>query len=348
MKKTVYNLVKLALVAILALPVGSCQKPYEMDLPLAVSRAQFTVTKDAGQIFFIVYSQEKWTADFETPVTWAQLSRKSGDNQTQVNVLYDANTDLSRGVNIVVRSGNLTRKVYLSQKAGMSGDISYDIELQSVSLLKDAATVDIAASTNVPASNLALAFGDVNYVSEGEEWIRNVVITDSKMSFDVTENNGGAVRQAILSITVPVASWDTPITAMVAVTQSVDPASFGNVPASVTADPNGINPLSIELLPSFTPSLYGFSVQHSIAYQGESQNWLRNVAVNATTFKFTAEPKPNPNPERTAVATFKLLSSSGDVLDECNVNIVQGQSDMGQTDGGNDTGEEPKDPEEDF
>ena len=349
MKKALYNLVKLAIVAILALPVGSCQKPYEMDLPLAVSRANFTLKKEAGQIFFIVYSQENWTADFERPVTWARLSRTSGGNYQQVNVSYDENTDLSRGVYIIVRSGNLTKKVYVSQNAGMSGDISYNIEHQSVSLLKGAFSVEIAASNNVPASNFALVEGSVDYITGGEAWIQNINIAEEKLSFDVTENTTGEVRQALLKITVPVAEWDTPVTTMVAVTQGAEGAVFGSIPATVEADPNGINKLAIDLAPNFAPAFYQYSVEHSVAYtEGESQNWLRNVALDGANFKFTADPKPNPNPMRTAVVTFVLKDEAGAELDRRVVTIKQDQSNMGTANGGNDNGEEPKDPEEDF
>lgn len=348
MKRALYNIIKLAIVAVLALPVGSCQKPYEMDLPLAVSRAKFTVKREAGQIFFIVYSQDKWTAEFETPVTWAQLSRTSGGNHTQVNVSYDENSDLSRGVNIIIRSGNLTKKVYLSQNAGISGDISYSLEHQALTLLKEPFSVELAAVSNVPAANMDIAVGSVNYVNEGDEWIQNINITAEKVTFDVSENSTGQIRQAIVTITFPVAEWDTPITAMVVVTQNATPASFGSIPSNVAADPNGITPLAVELQPNFTPALYGFHVEYSVAYAGDVQNWLRNLVVDADSYKFVAEPKPNPYPERTATATFKLLDASGKELDVRNVVITQAKSDMGITDGGNDTGEEPKDPEEDF
>jgi uncharacterized protein (UPF0262 family) len=349
MKKALYNLVKLAIVAIRALPVGSCQKPYEMDLPLAESRAHFTVNKEAGQVFFIVYSQANWTAELERPVTWLHLSRTSGSNYQQINVSYDENADLSRGVNIIVRSGNLTKKVYVSQKAGMSGDISYNIEHQSVSLLKGAFTVNIAASNNIPASNFALVEGNVDYIAGGEAWIQNISIGEEKLSFDVAENTTGEVRQAILKIVVPVAEWDTPITTMVAVTQGAENAALGSVPATVVADPNGINRLSIELAPNFAPTFYNYTVEHSIAYtEGESQNWLRNATLDGSSFKFTAEPKPNPNPLRTAAVTFVLKDESGAELDRRVVTITQEQSNMGTANGGNENGEEPKDPEEDF
>ena len=349
MKKVLYNLVKLAIVAILALPVASCQKPYEMDLPLAVSRANFTVKKEAGQVFFIVYSKGSWTAELERPVTWLRLSRTSGSNYQQVNVSYDENTDLSRGVYIIVRSGNLTKKVYVSQNAGMSGDISYNIEHQAVSLLKGAFSVEIAASNNVPASNFALVEGSVDYITGGEEWIHNINIAEEKLSFDVTENTTGEVRQALLKVVVPVAEWDTPVTTMVAVTQGAEAAALGSIPAAVEADPNGINKLAIDLAPNFAPAFYNYSVGFSVAYtDGESQNWLRNTALDGSSFKFTAEPKPNPNPLRTAVATFILKDEAGVELDRRVVTITQEQSNMGTANGGNENGEEPKDPEEDF
>ena len=349
MKKAIYNLVKLALVAFLALPVGSCQKPYEVDLPLAVSRANFTVKKEAGKVFFIVYSQQSWTAEFDAPITWARLSRTSGDNQTQVNVEYDENADLSRGVHIVVRSGNLTRKVYLSQNAGITCDIAYNPEQQSISLLKEPYAVEIAARSNVPEANMAIATSTVNYVTEGEEWIQNIVVADDKVTFDVMENTSGAVRQAIVQISFPVAEWDNPIAAMIAVTQGAAPASFGSIPETVAADPNGINQLSIELQPNFAPSLYDYCAEYSVSYPADGpKDWLRNAELDAESFKFTAAAKPNPSDTRTATLTFMLKDADNNVCDTRVVTVTQEKSNMGATDGGNDTGEEPKDPEEDF
>ena len=349
MKKTIYNFVKLALVALLALPVGSCQKPYEVDLPLAVSRANFTVKKDAGNVFFIVYSQQNWTAEFETPITWAHLSRTSGGNQTQVNVSYDENSDLSRGVNIIVRSGNLVRKVYLSQNAGISGDIAYNPEQQSISLRKESYAVELAAKSNVPEANMAIATSTVNYVTEGEEWIQNVVVAEEKVTFDVLENTSGVVRQAIVQISFPVAAWDNPITAMIAVTQGATPASFGSIPETLAADPNGINQMSIDLSPNFAPSLYDYRAEYSVSYPADGpKDWLRNAELDEEAFRFTASAKPNPGEMRTATLTFTLKDAANKVCDTRVVTVTQDKSNMGSTSGGNDSGEEPKDPEEDF
>ena len=73
---------------------------------------------------------------------------------------------------------------------------------------------------------------------------------------------------------------------------------------------------------------------------------MRNAELDEEAFRFTASAKPNPGEMRTATLTF--TDAANKVCDTRVVTVTQDKSNMGSTSGGNDSGEEPKDPEEDF
>ena len=55
-----------------------CQREFELDLPLAVSARDLTLSKDAGSTHVLVYSTGEWTARFTRNVNWASLNKLSG------------------------------------------------------------------------------------------------------------------------------------------------------------------------------------------------------------------------------------------------------------------------------
>ena len=74
--KTIFNKQKRSvagvLIALTALTTAltGCQEDFELDLPLAVSARQLSLTKDAGSTPVLVYSNGHWTAPFTRPLPW--------------------------------------------------------------------------------------------------------------------------------------------------------------------------------------------------------------------------------------------------------------------------------------
>ena len=79
--KTIFNKQKRSvagvLIALTALTTAltGCQEDFELDLPLAVSARELSLTKDAGSTHVLVYSNGDWTARFTRPVKWASLNK---------------------------------------------------------------------------------------------------------------------------------------------------------------------------------------------------------------------------------------------------------------------------------
>lgn len=79
--KTIFNKQKRSvagvLIALTALTTAltGCQEDFELDLPLAVSARELSLTKDAGSTHVLVYSNGDWTAilrlaTYESDIRW--------------------------------------------------------------------------------------------------------------------------------------------------------------------------------------------------------------------------------------------------------------------------------------
>lgn len=129
----------------------SCDKPYEMDLPLAVSQHKITLPKEAGSTHIIVYSDGAWTARLGTPVTWGGLNKVSGEGNSDIVFNYSANYGLSRTVNLILAKGELRDTIAINQNGAQTeGSIAF--ESTAVTMIKSASRVSMPLTTNVPSS----------------------------------------------------------------------------------------------------------------------------------------------------------------------------------------------------
>ena len=78
MKKAILIITSILLLA-------SCDKPYQLDLPLSVAQRKISLTKDAGSTHILVYADGDWTAAFTEPVNWASLNKVS---DMVITILY--------------------------------------------------------------------------------------------------------------------------------------------------------------------------------------------------------------------------------------------------------------------
>lgn len=112
--KTIFNKQKRSvagvLIALTALTTAltGCQEDFELDLPLAVSARELSLTKDAGSTHVLVYSNGDWTARFTRPVKWASLNKLQGYGNNEIVFTYSANYGISRKIGVVFEKGSLT------------------------------------------------------------------------------------------------------------------------------------------------------------------------------------------------------------------------------------------------
>ena len=152
--KTIFNKQKRSvagvLIALTALTTAltGCQKDFELDLPLAVSARELSLTKDAGSTHVLVYSNGDWTARFTRPVKWASLNKLEGYGNHEIVFTYAANYGISRKVGVVFQKGELADTVMFTQ-AGTVTEPSLAFAKPAVALLKAPSRIFAPIDTNL-------------------------------------------------------------------------------------------------------------------------------------------------------------------------------------------------------
>ncbi len=208
MKKTLIILTSLLLLA-------SCDKPFQMDLPLSVAQRNISLTKDAGSTHVLVYADGEWTATFTEPVGWASLNKVSGYGNSDLVFTYSANYGIARRVGIVLAKDELRDTVVMTQ-AGPVATPVYEPQVSQVPLFNNAATAVVNATGNLLYCADAVyayaiytkADGSEESVLIGSEdndpahWITSFQAEHNKFRFGVSANATGAERTAKLRLTI--------------------------------------------------------------------------------------------------------------------------------------------------
>lgn len=107
----------LALAVLFAL--SACEKPFSLDLPLAVDSHEYTLSSKAGEARIFFYTTKAWTLSLDQEdCSWAAVSRTSGDGSEDVEEIlftYEQNSDADRQVTLVIRAGDLQEKITMFQ-----------------------------------------------------------------------------------------------------------------------------------------------------------------------------------------------------------------------------------------
>ena len=120
------------IVALLA--CAACEKPYKLELPLAVDSREYHLSKSGGVARIFFYTTHEWTISLEpADCTWASINRTSGNGEDDVEEIlfsYDENADPDREVTIVINAGELQEQIKLFQtgvvKEWWDGSFSVD------------------------------------------------------------------------------------------------------------------------------------------------------------------------------------------------------------------------------
>ena len=237
--------IRIILSALALLLLSACSQRYELRLPLALNRTEMRFDASGNSYYVLVYCEGDWTAALEKDVPWVSLSRTSGSGNAQIMVTTDLNRGVSRGVSLWVKSGSLSKEMYISQKSANAEIGNYNLVKEGVEMLRGASVGRIAAGTDLDAATLEGAQASVTYDPEAAQpWIHDIVVEAARVTFRVDENTSGAARSATISLSFPLARWDTPVTASFKVNQSVaEPAEIG---ASLSALSDGTQPVWVE------------------------------------------------------------------------------------------------------
>lgn len=98
---------------------SACEKPFKLDLPLAVDSHEYKLSAKAGQARIFFYTTQQWSLSFEpADCAWATVNATSGDGLADVEEIvftYDQNEDADRQVTLVITAGDLQEKVTMFQ-----------------------------------------------------------------------------------------------------------------------------------------------------------------------------------------------------------------------------------------
>ena len=212
-KRMIMKKVILIITSILLL--ASCDKPYQLDLPLSVAQRKISLTKDAGSTHILVYADGDWTASFTEPVSWASLNKVSGYGNNDLVFTYSANFGIARRVGIVLAKDELRDTVVLTQ-AGMISTPIYEPQVSQVPLFNTAGTAVVNATGNLLyCADAVYAYAiypkadgtEEEVLIDGEDsdpnhWITSFEAEHNKFRFNVNANASGSVRTAKLRLTI--------------------------------------------------------------------------------------------------------------------------------------------------
>ncbi|MGL4292644.1 MAG: hypothetical protein ACRCSQ_03575 [Bacteroidales bacterium] len=175
----------------------SCDDDFQMNLPLNVNSNELELAEAGGSTQVMVYATGKWTVEFETPVKWGSLDRLEGEGNSHFVFSFSQNFGAARKVNILLRKGEHSQVVSFTQ-AGLTPSMKF--RKQEASLVKNKLQVVLPLSTNLKYNLDEIKLG-VTYDDElSQEWMSEVLLTDSAVYFMALPNETGENRKARLSL----------------------------------------------------------------------------------------------------------------------------------------------------
>ena len=335
-KRSVVGLL-IAVMAFTAALTG-CQKDFELELPLAVSARELSLTKDAGSTHVLVYSTGDWKARFTRNVKWASLNKLEGYGNHEIVFTYSANYGLSRKVGVIFEKGSLVDTVMFMQ-AGSVTDPSIAFSKPAVTLLKAQSQILAPINTNLRYSiddmEATVTYYDENGLpndpvpvitrageDDGEEggdepqaqpvapWISNVSITQKGVRFEAADNETSFVRWADLTVLIESAEGDV-IKSVLTVTQGNATPAF-----KLDSDAGTYEGYAQEcIVPAMTNNLVPSSdqVDYYVVYDvpvEEDAEWILKPAITDDGLTFSLAKNEGSAP-RTATIKLSFTDASG-------------------------------------
>ena len=110
------NIIRILTLAVVAAAFGACQFEKHYDLSVDSYAYVLPYTGDTFPVY--VYCSGKWTAEFDAEVDWIRIidDTDKGEGTGLVRIAYRDNDEALREVNLILRSGEFTQTVNISQK----------------------------------------------------------------------------------------------------------------------------------------------------------------------------------------------------------------------------------------
>ena len=236
--------------ALLALGIAACDKPYEMNLPLAVNQHTISLKQEAGSTHILVWSDGDWSAFFDKPIDWGSLNKETGAGNSDIVFTYATNYGLSRTVGLVLQKGELRDTIHINQDGpytitSESGhtDFGVNFTAPTTALIQPGAKIRTPFKATVPytldsysvmteflaedgTSQGVVTFGqEVPDTMKVTPWLTVEEIRNDAVIYSVTDNNSGALRTAVITLRANDAKGEH-IQTTHTVLQGIDAAAF--------------------------------------------------------------------------------------------------------------------------
>ena len=97
----------------------SCDRPFSLDLDLAVDSHDYTIGSKAGQARIFFYTNRSWSLSLEPAgCSWGSVNKTSGNGKADVEEIlftYEQNTDVDRDATIVIKAGSKQERIRIFQ-----------------------------------------------------------------------------------------------------------------------------------------------------------------------------------------------------------------------------------------
>ena len=318
--------------AAMLLALTGCQKEFELDLPLAVSSRNLSLTKEAGSTHVLVYSTGAWKARLTRNVIWASLDRQEGYGNNEIVFTYSANYGISRKVGVIFDKDGLTDTVMFSQ-AGNITDPQLAFASPAVTLLKSEA--DILAPLN---TNLRYSVGDmeasVSYYGEdgqpgepvpvlsqdgeipaqtADHWVTGVSVSEEGVSFSVSENSSSLPRIAELILSIADAE-DNVTQSTLSITQGIAGPQFKL--ESTEGRYEGFAQECSVMTTANNITAYSDKVEYSVEYSSpvaEGEEWIIDPVITSEGLQFSLSMNTGAA-ERSAVISLDFTDGAGETV----------------------------------
>ena len=116
----VYRIMKRGAAVVLAVfALLSCDRPFSLDLDLAVDSHDYTIGSKAGQARIFFYTNRSWSLSLEPAgCSWGSVNKTSGNGKDDVEEIlftYEQNTDVDRDATIVIKAGSKQERIRIFQ-----------------------------------------------------------------------------------------------------------------------------------------------------------------------------------------------------------------------------------------
>lgn len=190
------------LAAALVLMLSSCDKPYSIDIPLAVDSRLVKLTKKEGKTRVVVWSDRDWKCSLYSDIkAWATLDKTEGHGMGDIMFTYEANPGVTRNIAIALSAGALKDTVWMQQAGNITAPRFTPANRNF------AATSSGGRMTTAVTTNLAPCFErivpSVSWTQGDGGWISGITVDASGIAFDVAMNVTGSVRKAEIIFDIP-------------------------------------------------------------------------------------------------------------------------------------------------